>query len=259
MARNKRKTDGTTAAAVRGKAPKYSAIAHALIHQIQTETYKVGERLPSEPELCASFGVSRYTVRAALRSLFEQGFIASRQGVGTVVRAATANPRYSYAFESLDDLLQYANATRVRVVEARRIEADAELEAWLASDRGACWWIVRTLRTPLRGKQAVACSHIYVPDAFAAIVPRLRNYRHPIFTLLEQHYGERIAEIRQTLSVAMAAKDEALALGLENGAPIMCVVRRYFNAAGRVLEVSRSVHPAETFEYAMTVRLTLSL
>jgi GntR family histidine utilization transcriptional repressor len=53
--------------------PKYSAVAEALIARIQTGVYKPGTLLDSGPELTRQFGVSRHTVRAALRSLYETG------------------------------------------------------------------------------------------------------------------------------------------------------------------------------------------
>lgn len=47
--------------------------------------WEVGERLPSEAELCRLFGVSRISVRTALKSLIAQGVLVSRQGEGTFV------------------------------------------------------------------------------------------------------------------------------------------------------------------------------
>ena len=44
-----------------------------------------GERLPSEPELARQLGVSRATLREAMRTFEAQGLIRRRQGVGTFV------------------------------------------------------------------------------------------------------------------------------------------------------------------------------
>jgi len=45
----------------------------------------VGEQIPSEADLCRMMGVSRVSVRTALKSLIAQGFLVSRQGEGTFV------------------------------------------------------------------------------------------------------------------------------------------------------------------------------
>jgi len=47
--------------------------------------WAVGEKIPSEAELCRMTGVSRVSVRTALKSLIAQGFLVSRQGEGTFV------------------------------------------------------------------------------------------------------------------------------------------------------------------------------
>ena len=47
--------------------------------------WKAGEKIPSEAELCRMTGVSRVSVRTALKSLIAQGFLVSRQGDGTFV------------------------------------------------------------------------------------------------------------------------------------------------------------------------------
>ena len=47
--------------------------------------WKAGEKIPSENELCKLMGVSRISVRTAIKSLIAQGFLVSRQGEGTFV------------------------------------------------------------------------------------------------------------------------------------------------------------------------------
>ncbi len=47
--------------------------------------WTAGEKIPSEAELCHMTGVSRVSVRTALKSLIAQGFLVSKQGDGTFV------------------------------------------------------------------------------------------------------------------------------------------------------------------------------
>ncbi len=52
---------------------------------IDDRTIEPGSRLPSERELSATFGVSRTTIREAIKSLASLGLLEVRQGVGTIV------------------------------------------------------------------------------------------------------------------------------------------------------------------------------
>lgn len=58
-----------------------------LRQRINSGAWQVGERLPTEPELCAELGISRNTVREAMRVLAFSGLIEIRQGDGSYLRA----------------------------------------------------------------------------------------------------------------------------------------------------------------------------
>lgn len=57
--------------------------------RIARGAWAVGERLPTEPELCAELGISRNTVREAMRVLAFSGLIEIRQGDGSYLRSMT--------------------------------------------------------------------------------------------------------------------------------------------------------------------------
>ncbi|MBR3000695.1 MAG: GntR family transcriptional regulator [Oscillospiraceae bacterium] len=64
---------------------KSVAIASELRAQIMRGDYKKGDKLPTESELSARFGVSRQTIRKALADLGQDGLITSVQGSGSYV------------------------------------------------------------------------------------------------------------------------------------------------------------------------------
>ena len=64
-------------------------LAEQLQQQIAEGKYKVGEKLPTEPELMKIFGVGRSSVREAVRILGNMGLLSVRQGAGTFVENQT--------------------------------------------------------------------------------------------------------------------------------------------------------------------------
>src|SRR5215213_4504500 len=99
-----------------GDSPRlYQIVIDALRQEILSGVRAVGEKLPTEDALCRRFGVSRHTIREALRQLREEGLVASRQGAGTVVVRRATPPLYISSISSVEELLQYATEARYEV------------------------------------------------------------------------------------------------------------------------------------------------
>ena len=98
------------------------AAENVLRSWLQTGRHRSGERLPPEQELSARLGISRGTLRTALRRLEESGEIVRRQGSGTFV-----GPTNSRTLdEGLEKLVSYTELARRRGV---RLElSDLQIE-----------------------------------------------------------------------------------------------------------------------------------
>ena len=68
--------------------PLYHQLAERLANAIRAGEFAPGERIPSEPQLAAEYGIGRPTVRQALDALVRQGLLSRRRGSGTYVREA---------------------------------------------------------------------------------------------------------------------------------------------------------------------------
>jgi GntR family transcriptional repressor for pyruvate dehydrogenase complex len=95
-----------------------------------------GERLPSERDLGVAFGVSRTTLREALRALEAQGVIEIR--TGSRGGAFVAEPTSELVAAALGALLRFRSATARELAEFR-VPFEAENAAWAArrADAGA--------------------------------------------------------------------------------------------------------------------------
>lgn len=66
--------------------PRYRQVHNMLRSRIQQGTYRVGDYLPSENQLCISCNITRTTARRALEELRKEGFIDRIHGKGSIVR-----------------------------------------------------------------------------------------------------------------------------------------------------------------------------
>lgn len=72
--------------------PPYQQVAAALRAAILTRKIEPGQKLPSQSELAATYGVARMTIQQALRLLKDEGLTVSRQGSGVFARHRTERP-----------------------------------------------------------------------------------------------------------------------------------------------------------------------
>ena len=235
-------------------ATKYSAVANALVAQIQRGEFRPGDLLPSEPALCRQFDVSRHTIRSALRSLSEKGLIESHRGRGSMVKATSPTPRYSHAYDSVEDVLQYAAETSREVLAKRQVIVDRGLSERLGCAPGYPWWEIHTVRRNQQHDTNIASSLIWIPDEFGAAAIELARTDEPLFMLIEKRYAVHFAEIQQAISVVAASAEEATDLNVAPDTALMCVERRFVDQRGGLIEVSRSVHPPESFRYEMNLQ-----
>ena len=92
-------------------------VADALCGMLRSGSYRVGDRLPSEQELGAELGVSRSTVREAVRELSSLGVLEIRHGRGTFVRSLRPD-----LLLRGDSLLDHSDdRIREELLEVRRI------------------------------------------------------------------------------------------------------------------------------------------
>ena len=105
------------------KAVSSSRVSQLIVEQIRLllkeQRLQPGDRLPSERELCVQFGVSRVTVREALRSLEASGLVEIR--VGARGGAFVTAPSSQRVGEGLADLLSLSPLTAAEVTEARLV------------------------------------------------------------------------------------------------------------------------------------------
>src|SRR5207237_62143 len=96
-----------------------SAIAEQIRTAILSGRLKAGDRLSPERELAEQFGVSRVTVRDALRSLEAMGLIAVKVGArgGAFVTAPTG----SKVAQTMSDMMMMSATTPEDIVEARLV------------------------------------------------------------------------------------------------------------------------------------------
>mgnify|MGYP006283644319 CR=1 FL=1 len=234
--------------------PRYLRIADELMSAIFAGKIQIGALLPTEMELCERFGASRFTVREALRVLEEAGMVSRRPRAGTVVISAARLQPYVQTLDSIEDLLQYSSATRLRLLERGWAAAKPRMRHPPPIPPGEAWVFARLLRHVPGDARPVCLTRVYLRPQFASLGAQLGKAGRPVYQQIEELYGVRVARIEQRISACALGREEATALMARRGEAALRIVREYHGDDGGVLEVSDSLHPADRFGYAMTIR-----
>jgi GntR family transcriptional regulator len=239
---------------------RYASVARRLAEGISTGEYPVGTVLPTEFQLADRFGVSRATVRSALRELQQLGLVSRRRNTGTRVEAARPaweSSGYTHSLRTVEDVLQYAVETQRRIQEIADEITDDELAARLDCRPGRRWLRVSSIRIDT-GKPAappICWTDVYVDAPYAALVrAHVADYRGAIASLIEERTGRRIAEILQTIRAVGVPPQAAEQLQAEPHSHALEITRRYRDARGESFLISRSIHPMGRFAYSLAMR-----
>jgi GntR family transcriptional regulator len=151
--------------------PLYYQLQEILKQDIEAGRWGLGERLPSEPELADSHGVSRVVVRRALAILADDRQIERLQGRGTYV----ARPKVAVRPGGLSRLLAQPREERLDIVvlDQYDVAVSGHIRENLQVERGDEALRVTT-RISLDGLPLAIC-YSYFADAYAELVrPALR-------------------------------------------------------------------------------------
>jgi DNA-binding GntR family transcriptional regulator len=242
--------------------PRYLQIAQALKRDIVQGRYPLGARLPTELALCEQFGISRFTAREAVRVLSTAGLVTRRQRVGTVVIALPDDARFTHDANSVRDLLQYAQDTELRFMYVGKLALSRAQAKDLDAEPGSEWFYAVGLRVSPAAEgpgatlpaRPICITRLYLNPLLKGIDARLRGRQGAVYALIENAYGLPIDRVEQELQGVVLDADDAANLAATAGAPALRVVRRYYDARGRLLELAENVHPSDRFSYRMQLR-----
>lgn len=233
--------------------PRYRQLTDMLRKDIESGRYPIGSLLPPEVELCEAYGVSRHTIRDAIRLLREAGLVERRRGLGTTVLAASPPVSFVQPLGSVSALLQYARDAQLvlREVEARPLSADEAQHFRIPEAAAPGRWLVLEGVRSVDGKP-LSISRVMIAPRFAELEATVRQWEGALQELIAQTFGVQSDRIEQEISAELLDPEGARHLQARRGEAALRTLRRYFDSEGEIILASDSIHPANRFVYAMT-------
>jgi len=227
--------------------PQYRQIEQALRERISA--LRPGERLPSDADLCAEFGVSRMTARNAMQRLAEDGLIRREPGRGSFVAEPPSHRRANRLMTFTQEMLRAGRVPSSRVL-TRVIRPSS------ASEAASLGILLRQPVVHLRrlrqadGEPVALESAILIGACGAAVMSA--DLVHGSLHETLRRVGFELARGTATIAAAAATAEEARLLGTRPGGPLLVERRVIMDTHGTRIEATESVYPAD--RYALDVQ-----
>jgi len=198
-----------------------------------------GQRLTSEPELAKQMGVSRATLREAMRTFETQGVIRRRQGSGTyVVGKVPVIDSGLEVLESIDTMAQRMNlAISVGELQVEVISADEDIAKQLDVSQGA--HLTQVQRVISADGRPVA----YLVDTLSHDVLKPgdmpESFTGSVLDFMLAR-GANLTTSRAAISATNATAEVAKALEIQRGDVLLQFISKIYTAEGNVVDYTIS-------------------
>lgn len=213
-----------------------------------------GERLPSEPELARELGVSRASLREAMRTFETQGIVHRRPRAGTYVMQPPAVIESGLeVLESIDTL-----ASRIGLpvsmgdVSIEKRSASSEEEAALGLEPNA--QVIDIRRSILANQKAVAYLIDILPEGLVGD-EEMRDFQGSVLDLLIKRGSPPLQSSRCEINVVQATRDLAKIFGIQRGDGLLMFKAWLYTVSGKVIDYSFSYFLPGYFRFHVVRRV----
>jgi GntR family transcriptional regulator len=213
-----------------------------------------GQRLLNEPELAKKMGVSRATLREAMRTFETQGIIRRRQGSGTYVvgKVPVINAGLE-VLESIDTMARRMNlAIAVSDLHCEYVTADAELASALSVKEGAR--LTRVQRVIRADGRPAAYLVDTLPETILNPNELSAEFGGSVLDFLLAR-GDKLGISRAAISATNAAADVAKPLEIQRDDVLLVFTAELFDLSNKLIDYSKSYFIPGYFHFHVNRRV----
>lgn len=229
------------------------SVRDELAGRITSGAIPPGSRLPPEPQLADDLGVSRATLREALRSLEEDGFVTRRRGAGTF---AAHRPRLRNNLDVNFGVTEAIRASGMRpgTVDTKVAITPASAQEAAALDIAPGEPVVAVERVRTADGRRVVFSRDIVAQALVGEDTLAQLDDGSVYDLLES--AAHVAIQHGVVAIEPMAADRSLArkLKIPAGSLLLYLRQIDYDRSGDPVLLSHEYHLGDAFEFSVVRR-----
>ena len=221
--------------------PYYVQLKEIIRAHIDNGDWAVGSQIPSEPELCELYNISRTVVRQALKELTYEGLLVREKGRGTYV----SEPKISEGLVQeltgfYENMLERGIRPVSQVLKQQVTDANSKVAASLGLPIGTPVVEIRRLR--FVNKEPIVLVTTYLPYAICPSLLEADLRQQSLYKFIEAECGLFIARGRRTIEAVPANEYEAQLLQVQKGSPLILLDSVSYLEDGRPVEYYHALH-----------------
>ncbi|WP_122073168.1 phosphonate metabolism transcriptional regulator PhnF [Pseudophaeobacter sp. EL27] len=216
----------------------WKSITITLTDDIAQGRYSSGDKLPSEAQLAARFGVNRHTVRRALAAMAEQGLVHARRGSGVFVAATPTDYPIGKRVRFHQNISRGGQTPAKRILALETRAADKTEAAALQLEAGEMVHVYDGLS--LADDQPIALFQSVFP---ALVLPEILTSLEEMQSVTAALKACGIADYTRQetrITAKLATTTQALHLRITEGSPILRTTGVNVDPTGRPIEFGRT-------------------
>lgn len=219
--------------------PLHQQLEELVRNKITSGEWVPGTLIPSENELTKLCGISRMTVRGAISRLVQEDLLIRIPGKGTYVADVKFAARSLSRSGIREQLEQMGYEVQTKLLSAQKIPASGKICTHLHLPAGENVFVIRRLRFVKEEPLSIHTS--YIPEYLCPSIDKLDLVQEQLCNILSQKYNLNAENIRETLEIIRARKEESALLNIKPSHPLLLLESTFSNATGVVYEFSSVV------------------
>lgn len=237
--------------------PLYLKVAATLKSRISSRAYPPGGWIPAAKDLAQEFGVSTITIRKAVELLTREGYLAARQGAGTLVTLPELKKmeiRISGDFRAWHDSASgLSPRLEVEILDLAPIQPPESIRTILGIGRDEPVGRLRRLRR--HQGQIVSYFVNYFSLEHLKRLPRGKLTRRSFIEVFQESTGIRFKCLEQRVEAIIAEMDLAEVLDTSYGSPLFFVENIYYSHQDRPLVATHMYYRGDRYVYRASIPL----
>lgn len=231
--------------------PLYYQLMDIIIEMIEDGNLGEDDQLPSERELCETYGVSRSTVRQAIQELEKEGYIYRVHGRGTFVSPEKFKQALLEFYSFTEEMKKIGKKPSSKVLDFKIGKCDEQIARIMKLDVGEDIYIFTRLR--LANKEPMMVETSYIPYKRFPGISKEQLEKHPMYHIFTKKHNADFTCAEEVFQTVLTREEEAKVLNYTPGQPSM-LIERYTYENGDLIEYTKGIARGDRFKYAVVLK-----